>query len=200
MNPYDELEVPTDATERDIKKAYKRSAAKHHPDKSTGDTKKFQVIKLAYDVLSDPQRRAKFDETGEVDTNKKGDPIEERLTQLFTSIINDESFTGDIIDNAVDIVNKALGDLMVAIDKAQSKIDKLEKRLGRVTVSDGDNMFEIILSSNIGQLKSQVGNMTSEQVTMKGVLEQLKLYTDGAPESPEHPSQWVVQSNKWAGV
>jgi DnaJ-class molecular chaperone len=191
MNPYDELEVPTNANEREIKKAYKRSAAKHHPDKSTGDTQKFQVIKLAYDVLSDPQRRAKFDETGDIDTNRKGNPIEERLTQLFTSIINSEQFTGDIVNNAVDIVNKSLGDLVSAIDKSQSKITKLEKRLGRVSVSDGDNMFEIILSSNIGQLKSQVSKMSDEQSTMNGVLERLKLYTD---ESPESPPQWSAMN------
>lgn len=197
MNPYDELNVSTDATGRDIKKAYKRAASEHHPDKSTGDGGKFHNIKLAYDVLSDPQRRAKFDETGDIDTNVSShDPVDERLTQLFTSIINDEQFTGDIVNNAKDIVNNALGDLVKAISKSQFKISKLEKRLGRVLVSDGDNMFEIILSGNIAQLNAQISKMTDEQNVMNGVLERLNLYTDGSPESEP---QWS-NTTQWSNV
>jgi len=60
MNYYEILNIDRSATDADIKKAYRRLAAKHHPDRG-GDTKKFQEIQAAYDVLSDPAKRAEYD-------------------------------------------------------------------------------------------------------------------------------------------
>jgi len=55
------LGVPDGASDEEIKKAYKRLAMKHHPDRG-GDQAKFQEIQEAYDVLSTPQRRAQWDQ------------------------------------------------------------------------------------------------------------------------------------------
>jgi len=60
MNYYDVLGVPTDASEADIKKAFRKLASQHHPDKG-GDTDKFQKIQEAYEVLSDNNRRYEYD-------------------------------------------------------------------------------------------------------------------------------------------
>jgi molecular chaperone DnaJ len=58
---YQVLEVARTATEADIKKAYRRLAMKLHPDRNPGDhgtEEKFKEAKEAYEVLSDPQKRA----------------------------------------------------------------------------------------------------------------------------------------------
>ena len=60
MNYYDVLGVPTDATEADIKKAFRKLASQHHPDKG-GDTTKFQQIQEAYETLSDGNKRQEYD-------------------------------------------------------------------------------------------------------------------------------------------
>ena len=60
MNYYDVLGVPTDASEADIKKAFRKLASQHHPDKG-GDTNKFQQIQEAYEVLGDTDRRHQYD-------------------------------------------------------------------------------------------------------------------------------------------
>ena len=60
MNYYDVLGVPTDATEADIKKAFRKLASQHHPDKG-GDTTKFQQIQEAYETLRDSNRRQEYD-------------------------------------------------------------------------------------------------------------------------------------------
>jgi DnaJ-class molecular chaperone len=63
QNPYQTLGVARDATADQIKHAYRKLASQHHPDRG-GDTKAFQEIQAAYDMLSDPQRRAALDNPG----------------------------------------------------------------------------------------------------------------------------------------
>lgn len=60
MNPYEVLGVPKTASQDDIKRAYRKLASQHHPDKG-GDTARFQQIQSAYDLLSDPVKRNEFD-------------------------------------------------------------------------------------------------------------------------------------------
>lgn len=60
MNYYDILGVKENASQDDIKKAYKKLAMQHHPDRG-GDNKKFQEISQAYDTLSDPQKKSQYD-------------------------------------------------------------------------------------------------------------------------------------------
>lgn len=59
-NHYQTLGVDRNATPDEIKKAYRRLASQHHPDKG-GDKTKFQEIQSAYDTLSNPQKRAMHD-------------------------------------------------------------------------------------------------------------------------------------------
>ena len=60
MSHYDTLGVGKTATPDEIKKAYRKLASQHHPDKG-GDTAKFQEIEQAYRVLSDPTQRQAYD-------------------------------------------------------------------------------------------------------------------------------------------
>src|SRR5512143_1576687 len=66
---YEVLGVAKNATEDDIKKAYRKLAMKHHPDRNQGDgakasEEKFKEAKEAYEMLSDPQKRAAYDQHG----------------------------------------------------------------------------------------------------------------------------------------
>ena len=56
MDLYKTLGVNRNASEAEIKKAYKKQAMKHHPDKG-GDGAQFQKINEAYDTLKDPQKK-----------------------------------------------------------------------------------------------------------------------------------------------
>jgi molecular chaperone DnaJ len=64
---YKILDVPKNATEADIKKAYRRLAMKYHPDRNPNDAEaeeRFKEAKEAAEVLSDPQKRAAYDQFG----------------------------------------------------------------------------------------------------------------------------------------
>ena len=62
---YAALGVPKTATEAEIKKAYRKLAMEHHPDRAKGDKKisekKFKEISEAYETLSDPKKRSSYD-------------------------------------------------------------------------------------------------------------------------------------------
>ena len=64
---YEILELARDASEDDVKKAYRRQAVKYHPDKNPGDKaaeEKFKEATEAYEVLKDPQKRRAYDQYG----------------------------------------------------------------------------------------------------------------------------------------
>src|SRR5437660_5018386 len=64
---YEVLGVKRDASEADIKKAYRSLARKYHPDRNPGDKQaesKFKEVQDAYDVLSDKTKRAQYDRFG----------------------------------------------------------------------------------------------------------------------------------------
>lgn len=62
---YTILGVDKSASKDEIKKAFRKLAAKYHPDKKTGDESKFKEISEAYAVLSDEKRRAEYDSYGQ---------------------------------------------------------------------------------------------------------------------------------------
>src|SRR5436853_6215096 len=64
---YEVLGVARDASEEDIKKAYRKLARQHHPDRNPGDKQaegRFKEVQEAYDVLSDKTKRANYDRFG----------------------------------------------------------------------------------------------------------------------------------------
>lgn len=61
---YNILGVGKDASANDIKKAYRKLAMKHHPDKG-GDADKFKEITRAHEILSDPEKKSNYDKYGE---------------------------------------------------------------------------------------------------------------------------------------
>ncbi len=72
---YQILDVPKNASDEDIKKSYRKMAMKYHPDRNQGDTTaegKFKEVKEAYEMLSDPDKRAAYDQYGHagVDPNR----------------------------------------------------------------------------------------------------------------------------------
>ncbi|MCW9034395.1 MAG: DnaJ domain-containing protein [Alphaproteobacteria bacterium] len=89
-NPYQILGVSAKADQDDIKSSYRKLARKYHPDRNAGDKSfedRFKEISVAYDFLSDPLKRKRFD-NGEIDSagnviRKKNAPKNETFKKFW---------------------------------------------------------------------------------------------------------------------
>jgi DnaJ-class molecular chaperone len=82
-NYYDILGVSKDASEDEIKRAYKKLALKTHPDKNGGDDTMFKQINVAYETLSDPDKRREYDNPHQMPDFGGGFPGGDIFEQLF---------------------------------------------------------------------------------------------------------------------
>jgi molecular chaperone DnaJ len=113
-NYYDILGVRKDVSEKEIKQAYRRLARKYHPDVNPGDKAaeaRFKEINAAYEVLSDKEKRQKYDKYG--DKWQYADQIEQAEReqaqyQGFTPGGGSYRFSGDV-DNLDSIFEELFG-------------------------------------------------------------------------------------------
>lgn len=81
MDPYASLGIQKGASDDEVKKAYRKLAMKHHPDKG-GDPEQFKKVQGAYDILSDPQKKQNFDQFGTTDGPPQN-PFGDMFSQMF---------------------------------------------------------------------------------------------------------------------
>jgi DnaJ family protein A protein 2 len=84
---YELLGVSPNATQDDIKKAFRKKSLIHHPDKG-GDVEIYKQINSAYEVLSDPDKRKLYDEHGENGLRDSGGISEDMLSNMFGNMFS----------------------------------------------------------------------------------------------------------------
>ncbi|KAI8450485.1 X-domain of DnaJ-containing-domain-containing protein [Phakopsora pachyrhizi] len=95
MSYYELLGVRGDASDIDLKKAYRKAAIKWHPDKNPGNEeaqKQFVLIGEAYQILSDPQERAYYNKNGKREQGQAGRMPMEDPGKLFETMFGGEKF------------------------------------------------------------------------------------------------------------
>jgi hypothetical protein len=120
---YEFLQISPNAEAATIQRVYRFLAGRLHPDNpETGDPDKFLLLKQAYDVLSDPERRAEYDATYK-------NVVEEEVTPLSTSV--------DFMDNIDGELNRRLGVLALLYLQRRTNpyspevgLDQIELRMG----------------------------------------------------------------------
>lgn len=94
-NPYEVLGVKPDATQDEIRGAYRKLAKEHHPDLNPGDRaaeEKFKTVAAAYDLLGDAEKRARFDR-GEIDATGAERPRERYYRDFHGAGAQDHAYS-----------------------------------------------------------------------------------------------------------
>ncbi len=90
MNYYELLQIDKSASQAEIKKAYRKLAKQYHPDTNEGDESSFKEIVTAYEVLSDRNKKIKYDT--ELEYRQSGNPFESWFKNgegSFSDMFND---------------------------------------------------------------------------------------------------------------
>lgn len=163
MSPYDVLGVKPDATADQIKAAYRAKCKQHHPDRG-GDAATMAAVNQANDCLSDPDRRARYDATGDGSRRPTlRDEATATLAQLFTSALDQD-------DNLVDFVRRSLeaafGNMAMQLDECKRRSRALEKRRSKVTCKAEINLVATIIDGQLALLaKTKAMHEHNLQVT-----------------------------------
>lgn len=139
MTLYDTLGVGPDSPDAVIKSAYRRLAQKYHPDKGTGDAALFKAVQYAYEVLSDPDRRAGYDATG-VDPKAAVDQMAQSVSQeavkVFLEHLDATIAAGRDVDT-VDILAQARATIHAHLAFNQQAHRTLGERMYEVKKATG---------------------------------------------------------------
>lgn len=169
FDPYDVLGVGKAARAADIKQAYRRKVQVAHPDRG-GDPEQFVVIVRAFGLLSDPDSRRLFDETGIVDDDAVTSyrrEVAAILADMFDAAVGAAIATGlklervDFIAQMATAVETGLLDARRALGRVDAEIGALQTLRSRIRRTDEDrNIFA-------ERLDTQVATKTEQHRTIK---------------------------------
>lgn len=133
-NLYDILGIDKDASQDDVRKAYRKKAQENHPDKNPNDKdagKKFYQVKVAYEVLSDAKRRKKYDNYG--DTNEDIPQLRVLAIQEVCAMVLQIVDQVDI--NKTDVIKLAVANFKKNIEIHEDKIEKSKANIAKRRVA-----------------------------------------------------------------
>lgn len=186
---YDILGVSSDASQEEIKKAYRKRARETHPDANGGKDGDFAKVSEAYEILSDPEKRKEYDRTG--DSKGAGKPenreakVRQRVTQVFTGII--EEANPDTID-IIEMMLKVFGDKIREAEReksrTQKKIDKYNK-VKENLLGPQDGFLWTVLDKSLDDLNGYYRDVEDDKLLMEEARDFVQEYRY-VPE-PEEP-------------
>jgi len=180
MSLYKTLGVAVTATRKEIKNAYLKLASKLHQDKGDdSDEEKFKEVKHAYDVLSNADKRAHYDRTGE-EKPRKNDP-NNAIMAIFKRIMDSGDFDGNIINRIVQHLEADIAKIKRDLTQIDATIKTLKKQKGRVTAK-GENFFELLLEGKLADLKQSKENMNTAISQGTQLITRVSEYSDEKPQ------------------
>ena len=180
MNLYEILGLPGDASEADIKRAYRDLSKVHHPDVG-GDETKFVEINTAYKILSDAKRRSRYDEDGTFeDEALERSQMQAFMSQGFEVFLMSQAAQREGV-NVKEALTESFIEQRAGADKAvaecRTAMKVLEKIKGRITrKDDGDNLFAGIIDHHLAKLAPQIEDIEAKKRIADMAIEEMGNY------------------------
>lgn len=191
---YQILGVNKNASQAKIKKAYYAKANIHHPDKG-GDEAEFKLIAEAYAILSDPDKRKRYNETGETAQPKNEKIINEAILNAFLGALRADALNP--LSAAVKKIKTDREELLMNKMKFEIARSKLQSKRDLVSTSSEMNLFQGLVDQELGNIDRSL-KMLSESISYAdrclAILETYSwlgeqpgiVFTGGCKESVHH--------------
>jgi curved DNA-binding protein CbpA len=182
-DPYETLGIPRDADIKTITRAYRKLARKYHPDSNPGDTEttaKYHAVTSAYELLSDPVRRKRYDETGDVSNHATapGPPMDILQPTLIGIMHNSSEHyltDSDVLEKLRGKIAEYLANHRSNLSQLKNAHKKFSKALGRFTVRDGgENYLESVVKHEVERLDREIAACNAEIERCTTVVEYLR--------------------------
>jgi curved DNA-binding protein CbpA len=181
MNLYQELELPANCSQEDIKRQYRTLAHQHHPDRG-GDAERFKRISVAYEVLSDPVRRAQYDGTGQIDQDSgiRGEALERLGNMINHYVPNSNNELEDLIAKMRADINQAANQVEIDIANNQRQIDNARIAHRKLRLKNpGENILKMFVENLITRHESTAVVLLRRRLVLKLMTEMLEDYHYG---------------------
>lgn len=201
LDPYAELEVERDADAAEIRKAHRRRVRKTHPDVG-GTAEAFARTQTALAVLTNPQRRKTYDQTGKIEEPEPDNTEAGALTLLSTFVdkaieayingggVHNDPRRRDILAEFSAAMNQEITGISVALIESEKGIKFLVDMKRRFKTKKG------VANSIAARLQIRIQEIEAQRVTMRQALDMrhlaLKLAKtyDFERDEPAPPAQW----------
>jgi curved DNA-binding protein CbpA len=185
VNFYHDLELDSLCSFEEIRKQYRILAQKYHPDKG-GDEDRFKRIKLAYEVLSDPDRRKEYDSTGKF--NEDFTIRSEALSRLnnminqYVPTLNSE--TEDLLFKMRMDLKKTMEDTQLEVDRTQTGINNSRQCFDRLWLkTTGEKLLHDFIQITIKNYEGRLQHNIRQMSVLNLMTEILEDYHFG-------PNEW----------
>ncbi|KJX97209.1 DnaJ-domain-containing protein [Zymoseptoria brevis] len=177
INPYEILSIDTTATDDEIKKAYRRAALKHHPDKAAPEDKdtahtSFQEIAFAFAILSDARRRKRYDTTGSTEESLDLEDDDFNWADFFREQYSNLVTTERINDFATQYKGseEERKDVLKAYENCKGNMSKLYNEVMLSDVLEDEDRFRLIIDNAIedGEVEAHAKYTEESEKSRKG--------------------------------
>ncbi len=201
---YGALGIDKHADDAAVKKAYRKRAKERHPDRNPGDKaaeEEFKLIQLAYEVLSDPQRRRHWEETGDAhgrQPDNRQAQMADVLTAVFKEIMSQVVMTGRNpaeVDFA-DLMRRAVQQLIADTKKARRDNELVKVKLAGVAErfkhKGGDPLMRDVVEGELRNLDRMMECQVAQLEVFDLCLEHLRLcsFDVKRPDLSEAAKRW----------
>ena len=182
-DPYGILSVRWDASQEEIQKAYRQKAKILHPD-AGGSAEAFSELSQAYDVLSSPERRARYDRTGEVEPVPRSH-LDDNATRVIARKLG-EFIHAEHDTTAIDLANLIEEAIQADIARCRDRISNQWRAIERATSlrdrvkhknKDADNRLARVLAWHERSAKYLIAKDEDGIRTLERALEMLQEYS-----------------------
>lgn len=182
MSLYETLDIPKKASPAEVKRAYRRKAKQHHPDKG-GSGEDMSRVNHAYAVLSDETRRAAYDSTGTDTQSPSGDAAAHSLlAQIFAQGIS--SGQPDVVAFTRNYLLATVQGVRATVVQHTANVENLKRRRAEVEVAYGDNLFHSLIDQQVQQGMQHLASLSAQVQHMDKAIELLKAYSSKVTAPP----------------